>query len=223
MFDFGNTMNNSSNYVIFDLETTGLSPEEDSVIEISAVKVSDGNIVDEFSTLVNPGIHIPYAISEVTGITDDMVKESPDIECALKDFMSFIGDYTLVGHNIIRFDMKFIQRDSQRLFGKQINNKCIDTLFWARRYLPELDHYSLENLSYHYGISYVGAHRALVDCKINHQIYQLLLKEAENPSEAAKQVKVCPRCGNVLRLRKGMYGDFWGCASFPDCKYTQGC
>ncbi len=211
------------NYVLFDLETTGLSAEEDSIVEISAIKVTDNIIVDEYSTLVNPGIHIPYSASSINGITDDMVKDFPSIEPALREFLSFVGDYVLVGHNIRNFDIKFIQRDAMRFFGKPISNDYVDTVVVARRYLPELESHSLESLSYHYGISYEGAHRALVDCHINKQVYDSLAKEIANPSEAAKRVPICPRCGNILKQRTGIYGDFWGCASYPDCKYTKDC
>lgn len=212
-----------NDYVLFDIETTGLSPEDDAVVELSAIKVSNGNVIDEFSKLVNPCMHIPYTASSINGITDDMVKDAPTMETVLKDFIAFIGNDVLVGHNIKRFDFKFIQRDALRFFGKAIPNDYVDTLIVANRYLPELDSRSLENLSYHYGISYDGAHRALADCHINKQVYDCLGKEIENPSEAAKKVKYCPRCGNILKKRTGMYGDFWGCASYPDCKYTQDC
>lgn len=209
-----------SNYVLFDLETTGLSPENDAIIEISALKVSNGEVVDEFSTLVNPCRHIPYSASSVNGIMDDMVKDAPAIDIALKNFISFIGDSILVGHNIKRFDMGFIQRDAVNIFGKPISNEIVDTLILSRRYLPDLYSHSLESLSDHYGISYEGAHRALADCYINKQVYDCLAKEIANPSEAAKAVKVCPKCGNILKKRTGVYGDFWGCASYPDCKFT---
>ena len=126
-----------SDYILFDLETTGLSTENDQVVEISALKITGGEITDEFSTLVNPGIHIPYQASSINGITDDMVKEAPDMEHALKDFISFIGDSVLVGHNIKRFDLGFIQRDAVRYFGKQINNGYVDTLILSRKYLPD--------------------------------------------------------------------------------------
>ena len=210
----------TDNYVLFDLETTGLSPEKDAIIEISALKVSGGEVVDEFSTLVNPGFHIPYSASSVNGIMDDMVKDAPAIDIALKNFISFIGDSILVGHNIKRFDMGFIQRDAVNIFGKPISNEIVDTLILSRRYLPDLYSHSLESLSDHYGISYEGAHRALADCYINKQVYDCLAKEIANPSEAAKAVKVCPKCGNILKKRTGVYGDFWGCASYPDCKFT---
>ena len=112
-----------SDYVLFDLETTGLSTENDQVVEISALKVTCGEITDEFSTLVDPGMHIPYQASCINGITDDMVKDAPDMEHALKDFISFIGNSVLVGHNIKRFDLGFIQRDAVRFFGKPIGDR----------------------------------------------------------------------------------------------------
>lgn len=210
-------------YVLFDLETTGLSSDDDFIVEISAIKVENGDVIDEYSTLVNPGVHIPYTASSINGITDDMVKDAPPVEQALRDFISFVGNYILVGHNIRNFDMKFIQRDVVRFLGKPIPNDFVDTVVVARRYLPELESHSLESLSYHYGISYDGAHRALVDCHINKQVYDCLAKEIANPSEAAQRVPICPRCGNILRQRTGIYGDFLGCASYPDCKYTKDC
>lgn len=210
-------------YVIFDIETTGLYPDSDAIIEISALKVEDGEIIDEFSTLVNPCIHIPFDASSVNGIVDDMVKDAPKIEEALKNFISFVGNKVLMGHNIKRFDLKFIQRDAIRFFGKPISNDYVDTLFLAQRYLPELDSHSLESLADYYDISYDGAHRALADCHINKKIYDCLAKEIANPSEAAKKVPICPRCGNLLKKRNGKFGEFWGCAGFPDCRFTKDC
>ena len=211
----------TSDYVIFDLETTGTSCQSDEVVEISAVKVVSGEIVDEFSTLVNPGMPIPYYASEVNGITDDMVADSPTFEGVLRNFLEFVGDAVLVGHNIHTFDMKFIQRDAQRYFGKSIGNDYIDTLQLARTYLPQLRHHRLVDLADYYGIDAEGAHRALNDCRMTQQVFEKLRLEMENPSDAAKKVKKCPRCGNILRKRSGMYGEFWGCMSYPECKYTE--
>ena len=211
----------TSDYVIFDLETTGTSCQLDEVVEISAVKVVSGEIVDEFSTLVNPGMPIPYYASEVNGITDDMVADSPTFEGVLRNFLEFVGDAVLVGHNIHTFDMKFIQRDAQRYFGKSIGNDYIDTLQLARTYLPQLRHHRLVALADYYGIDAEGAHRALNDCRMTQQVFEKLRLEMENPSDAAKKVKKCPRCGNILRKRSGKYGEFWGCMSYPECKYTQ--
>ena len=212
-----------TDYVLFDLETTGLSTETDQVVEISALKVSGGEVEEEFSTLVNPGMHIPYQASSINGITDDMVKDAPDMEHALKDFISFIGSSVLVGHNIRRFDLGFIQRDAVRYYGKQITNDYVDTLALSRKYLPDLYSHALGSLADHYGVSYEGAHRALADCHINKQVYDCLKHEIENPCDAVKQMRTCPFCGNIMKKRNGKFGEFWGCAGFPDCRFTQDC
>ncbi len=125
-------------YVVFDLETTGTNCLNDQVIEISAVKVKNGEPVEEFSTLVNPGIPIPDAASSVNDIYDDMVKDSPSFDAALMDFLEFAGDHVLVGHNIHRFDMKFICRDALKYWGQTVGNDYIDTLDLAQAYLPEM-------------------------------------------------------------------------------------
>lgn len=208
-------------YVIFDLETTGVSWEKDEVVEISAVKVENGEIVDEYSSLVNPGMPIPYYASRVNGITDDMVEDSPTFDEVFARFLDFAGDAVLVGHNIHCFDMKFMQKYAQKYYGQLIGNDYIDTLQIARLYLPDVAHHALTDLAGHYGINTEGAHRALNDCKMNHKVFECLKKEIENPSEAARSVKKCPRCGNMLKKRNGRYGEFWGCISYPGCKYTE--
>ncbi|MDE7131623.1 MAG: topoisomerase DNA-binding C4 zinc finger domain-containing protein [Lachnospiraceae bacterium] len=210
-----------SDYVVFDLETTGVSCNSDDVVEISAIKVISGEVVDEFTTLVNPRRPIPYHASEVNGITDDMVKDSPFFQEVLFDFLEFVGNAVLVGHNIHTFDMKFLYRDAERFWGETIGNDYIDTLQVARIYLPQLSHYKLVDLAQYYGISTAGAHRALNDCRMNQIVFEQLAKEMANPSEDAKTVKKCPKCGNILRKRKGRYGEFWGCMSYPGCTYTR--
>lgn len=209
-----------SDYVVFDLETTGTSSTSDAVVEISAVKVVGGQVVDEFSTLVNPERHIPVFASEVNGIYDDMVENAPTFEKALADFLEFAGDMVLVGHNIHTFDMKFICRDAEKYWGKTIGNDYIDTLQIARAYLPKLSSYKLTSLAEYYGISPDGAHRALNDCRMNQQIFELLAKEMQNPSDEAKAVKTCPKCGNIMKKRSGKFGEFLGCSGYPDCRFT---
>lgn len=205
-------------YVLFDLETTGLSTANDDVIEISAVKVAGGQVVDEFSTLVNPMRPIPYGASSVNGITDDMVAESPVFEQALEDFLEFCKDSILVGHNIHSFDMKFICRDADKYFGKMVGNDYIDTLYFARTILPHLSKHSLSSLSEHYGISTEGAHRALADCHMNQKVFEALAKDMENGPVKAK---MCPRCNQLMKLRNGKFGEFWGCTGYPVCRYTE--
>lgn len=208
-------------YVVFDFETTGISSETDDIVEISAVRAAGGRITDEFSTLVNPGRPIPYSASMVNGITDDMVKDSPSVRDALTDFLKFAGDAVLVGHNIRTFDMKFLCRYARDFWGLTIGNDYIDTLQLARAYLPQLGHHRLTDLAVHYGISAEGAHRALNDCRMNQMVFEQLAKEMAKRSGGAEAVKLCPRCGNVLRKRNGRFGAFWGCMGYPECRYTE--
>ena len=208
-------------YVVFDLETTGISPYRDQVVEISAVKVVGGVPTDEFTTLVNPGMHIPAQASAVNGITDDMVADAPAFDYALKAFMEFVGDMVLVGHNIHSFDMKFICRDSEKFFGQTIGNDYIDTLFMARKYLPTLPHHTLTDLARYYSISTRGAHRALNDCRMNRQVFEKLVLEAAASPQASEEERICPKCGSELKLRSGRFGEFWGCTGYPGCRYTE--
>ena len=208
-------------YVVFDLETTGINCNCDDVIEISALKVIGSKVVDEFSTLVNPGISIPWRITQITGIDDAMVKDAPDFEKALTDFIEFADDMVLVGHNICTFDLLFIYRESNRIFDKIPGNDYVDTLSLSRMYLPELKSHRLGDLARHYDIDPSGAHRALADCHMTQKLYEALKNEMENPSEAAKAVKKCPRCGLVMKKRDGRFGPFWGCGGYPDCRYTE--
>lgn len=168
-----------ADYVIFDLETTGISCNNDAVIEISAVKVKNGKVVDEFSTLVDPERPIPFYASQVNGITDDMVEGSPVFEEALEAFLKFAGDAVLVGHNIAAFDMKFINRDAWEYWNKKIGNDYVDTLRMARECLPQLKHHKLTDLASHYGLSVAGAHRALNDCLMNQKVFEYLGMEIE--------------------------------------------
>lgn len=123
-------------YVLYDLETTGISSLYDEVIEISAVKVRNGKIVDEFSELVNPGRPIPYAASSVNNISDKMVENARSFEKVLPEFLAFAGDDVLAGHNIAGFDMKFLYRDCEKYFGQTLTNDYIDTLAIAKLCFP---------------------------------------------------------------------------------------
>lgn len=161
-------------YVVFDLETTGISNKTDAIIEISAVKIRAGKQIGEFSSLVNPLRPIPMAASRVNGITDDMVKDSPLIQDVLTEFIDFIADDVLIGHNIYSFDLKFIYRDLREFFGKIIDNDFIDTLPLSREKLKDIPHHKLTDLAEYYGISSEGAHRALNDCVMNYKVYECL-------------------------------------------------
>ncbi len=207
-------------YVVFDLETTGIRWQEDEIIEISAIWVQGHRPAAEYSTLVNPQRHIPAGASRVNHITDGMVKDAPLLEEAMDGFCSFIGDSILVGHNIHTFDMKFISRAAMRLYGKEIGNDYIDTLFLARQCLPQLSHHRLLDVAEHFGISTSGAHRALKDCAMNQECYEKLGRMLQERSPKEPGV-ICPKCGAEMVRRKGMYGEFYGCSNFPGCRGTR--
>lgn len=213
----------TADYVVFDLETTGISTVYDEVIEISAVKVRNGRAADEFTSMVNPGRPIPYLASQVNGITDAMVREAPGFADVLRDFLLFAGEDVLVGHNIHSFDMKFLYRDAEKFYGRIPDNNYIDTLTIARRCLPNLPRHRLTDLASYYGISTQGAHRALSDCHMNQQVFEHLAKELQNlqNQKIAGGRKLCPRCGRSMKLRDGRYGRFWGCSGYPGCRYTE--
>lgn len=203
-------------YVVFDLETTGLSPVKDEMIELAGIKVNGGEITDTFSTLINPGRKIPAAASRVNQITDEMVADAPLLKDVLEDFLTFFGSYVLVGHNIRSFDLKFISYAAYSLFGKTIANDYIDTLYMSRRCLPQLGSHKLVDVSAYFSLNCEGAHRALNDCMMNQQCY-----EAMGKIEPAAGDEICPRCHNGLIRRKGKFGEFWGCGSYPACRYTR--
>ena len=211
-------------YVVFDLETTGLSPETDEIIEISGIKVRKGNVIEKFTTLVNPGRPIPYSATRINGITDEMVENAPLLKHALNDFLTFIGNDILVGHNIHNFDLNFLRNGAHRELGLSIQNDYVDTLSLAKICLPQLPRHRLTDLAEHFHIETKGAHRALNDCVMNQLCYEklgLLLENAKENTAPGQALPTCPKCGNVLLKRNGKFGAFWGCSSFPSCRYTK--
>ncbi len=214
-----------SDYVVFDLETTGCNSRNDEIIEISAIKVINGQVVDEFSTLVNPEMPISPAASAVNHITDDMVVDAPSIDEVMIDFLQFIEDYPLVGHNIHNFDMRFIYRIVDNLYQKTLTNDYLDTLPYSRKKLPQLSHHKLVDLAAHYGLKTEGAHRALFDCEMNQKCFEFMAKEVPTADKVAEDeegnVLICPKCDSPLKKRNGIYGAFYGCTGYPDCRYTQ--
>ena len=210
-----------SDYVVFDLETTGLSPEIDEIIEISAIKVKKGKVEGHFSTLVNPNRRIPAAASQVNGITDEMVKDAPKLKDALESFLSFIGKEILVGHNIHSFDMKFLNHAMEELYGTNVSNDYIDTLYMARSCLKELSHHRLTDLAAYFHIIKEGAHRAQNDCMMNQKCYEEMGKLMKETGSQLPETESCPRCGGQLMKRSGRFGTFYGCSNFPRCRYTR--
>lgn len=162
-------------YVTLDLETTGLEPKRDRIIEIGAVKVKDGAITEEFSTLVDPQMEIPYRITQLTGISDEMVKGKPYIKEVLKELVNFCGNLPLLGHNIL-FDYGFVKHNAVNC-GIEFEKKGMDTLRLARVFLAQLPSRSLQSLRVYYGIPQDDAHRALEDARTTFRLYEKLKEE----------------------------------------------
>ena len=161
-------------HVSLDLETTGLYPSRDKIIEIGAVKVIGGKETESFSTLVNPGRKLEERIVELTGIRDDDLKNAPYIEDVLGQILEFIGELPLLGHSVL-FDYSFMKKaavDRKLSFEKN----GVDTLKIARRYLPELEHRSLGYLCGYYKIEH-QAHRALNDARATEELFLRLTED----------------------------------------------
>ena len=148
-------------YVVFDLETTGFSPEHNRIIEIGAVKVENGKITDRFSTFVNPEVPIPFRIEELTGINDNMVLDAPTIGTVLSDFMRFCEDCVMVAHNA-SFDMSFIEENCRRQ-DLECSKTVVDTVAMARVLLPSLNRFKLDTVAKALGVSLENHHRAVDD------------------------------------------------------------
>lgn len=156
-------------YVVFDLETTGFSPIQDKIIEIGAVKVENGKITEKFSTFVNPGIPIPFKITQLTNITDAMVVDAEPIETILPKFLAFVGDAVLVAHNA-GFDVSFIEQNC-RYQNIQPNFTSVDTVALARVLLPTLSKYKLNVVAKALNISLENHHRAVDDAGATAEIF----------------------------------------------------
>ena len=162
-------------YVTLDLETTGLEPKRDRIIEIGAVKVSNGVVIGEYTTLIDPQLEIPERISKLTGISNDMVQGKPLIQKVLGEFLEFCGDLPLLGHNIL-FDYSFVKHQAVNC-GLEFEQEAVDTLKIARAVLPDLPSRSLQNLRQHFEIPQGDAHRALEDARTTYHLYERLFQE----------------------------------------------
>lgn len=164
-------------FVVFDLETTGFSAEVDRIIEIGAVKIKNGEIVDNFSKFVNPKIPIPFRIEKLTGINDSMVMEAEPIEKILPEFLEFCGDAVMVAHNA-GFDTSFIINNAERL-GIKYDPTIMDTVLLAQFVIPNLHNYKLDTLCKHLAVSLENHHRAVDDAQATAYIYLKMVKMLE--------------------------------------------
>ncbi len=164
----------SGSYVVFDIETTGFSPEKNHIIEIGAVKVVEGAITEKFSTFVNPDVPIPFNIEQLTGINDNMVLAAPKIDAALPRFLAFCQDCALVAHNA-SFDVGFIAHEARKQ-GMEFAPTVLDTVAMARHLLPNLNRFKLDTVAKALNISLENHHRAVDDAGATAEIFVKFVK-----------------------------------------------
>ncbi len=152
-------------FVIFDTETTGLSAKKDRIVELGAVKVRNGKVLEEKSWLINPQRPIPYYAERVHGISDEMVADSPAFKEIYPDFLSFIGDAVLVAHNA-PFDIRFVEAEVSRAGFDQPANDVIDSLRLFRNWFPDSDSHSLSSMADYVELPKDPNHRAVMDALV---------------------------------------------------------
>ncbi|WP_068619265.1 PolC-type DNA polymerase III [Paenibacillus tuaregi] len=167
----------TATYIVFDIETTGLSVTQNNIIEIAAVKMVEGKEIGRYATFVNPHERIPYNIQQLTNINDEMVKDAPDVEPVLKEFIEFAGDGVLVAHNA-RFDVGFVNAKLKDLGMEPMQNSVLDTLELARLLHPTLKNHRLNTLAAKYKVSLENHHRAIDDTVALAEILVGLLEDA---------------------------------------------
>lgn len=165
-------MREQNSYVAIDLETTGLDPKRERIIEIGAVRVEAGEITAQFSSFVNPCRKLEARITELTGITDDMVASAPEIKEVIQEVLHFCGEAPLLGHHVI-FDYSFLKRAAVNT-GLSFERSGIDTLKLARIFMPEEEKKNLTAACTFFGVEQGEAHRALQDAVAAHKLYQKL-------------------------------------------------
>jgi len=164
----------NTTFVAFDLETTGTNSIKDKITEIGALKIHGGAIIDIFETLINPGRYIPFDITNLTGITNEMVNNSPDMEQAAPSFLDFIGESILIAHNA-PFDMRFINAEMKKIGRDTLSNEVLCTYKLSRRFVPGLKRYSLKSMTIEFGLVNEKPHRAGSDAAACAQIFLNLL------------------------------------------------
>ncbi len=188
--------------IFFDLETTGLNPDIDEVIEIGAIKVKGGEVVEHFHTFVRPHRNIPSLVTNLTGITYKDVEDAPDPAEIRKKLEEFIGSYPLIAHNV-SFDRIFLEK----FMGKRLDNEFFDTLELARIFFPDLPSHSLQNLVKALSLKKEKAHRALSDTMMLYSLFDKISYEKDNASPfLLHKIKSISR---PIRHFESIFGDKW--------------
>ncbi|MEN6384515.1 MAG: exonuclease domain-containing protein [Phycisphaerales bacterium] len=165
----------SSDYTIIDIETTGLDPHFDEIIELSAIRVRNKQKHDMFQSLVHPMEEVSSFISGLTGITNEMLSSAPTIETIFPSFLEFVGDDVVVGHNV-HFDVNFIYDVSMEVIKRPFTNNLMDTMRIARKLFPDVSRHTLYTLAEHFKLPVIPTHRAMTDCEAVFSLYQVIDK-----------------------------------------------
>lgn len=163
-------------FVALDIETTGTNSFNDRITEIGALKIEGGSVAGTYETLINPGRYIPYDITNLTGITNEMVTGSPTIETVIPEFLDFVGDAVLIAHNA-SFDIRFINSSLRELGMNKLENEVMCTYKLGRKTFPELKRFNLKSLTKHLRILNVSPHRAGSDASACARIFLRILSE----------------------------------------------
>jgi CRISPR-associated protein Cas2 len=166
-------------YVVIDIETTGLNPEKDAIIMLSALKAAPGQEDGVFESFVRTDVPIPAQITKLTGISQEtLVAKGKELETVMREFAEFAGGHKLVAHNI-KFDMAFLDAAREELYMEPFANETVDTLALAKKKLRSLKNHKLATVAEHFGISTAGTHNASADCVMIQGGDEGLLKESE--------------------------------------------
>lgn len=176
-----------SDYVVIDLETTGLSPDYSEIIELAAIKVENNQIVDKYQQLVKPDEEIDEFITSITGITNEMVKDAPKINEVLDKYLEFIGDATILGHNV-SFDVNFVFDNALNCYDKTFSNDYIDTMRISRKLFKEERHHRLQDLIKRFELGGSQEHRALSDCDYTKKTYDWMVNYISQNSIDTKEL-----------------------------------
>ena len=169
-------------YTAVDIETNGLFSGKCEILEISAVKFTDGEKADSYSTLIKPNRKINPFITKLTGITDEMAESGMEIREALDGFTDFIKDEILLGYNV-NFDINFLYDSLIEYRNRPLTNDYLDVLCLTRKHFPQLENHKQTTVAKYLGIDVRGAHRAEKDCFICSAIYEYLRKEMQTEKD----------------------------------------
>lgn len=170
-------------YTVIDIETTGLDPQKDAIIEVAAIRIRDSAIVDTYASLINPNMEITPYIMSLTGLTNEQLSKAPAPCGVLLDLYNFIGQDIVVGHNV-NFDINFLYDNFDKYLNNPFSNDYIDTLRLSKRYVRNISSHSLVALSDYFQIQPSTFHRALADCYTTDALFKKLKEQAQSLSDA---------------------------------------